>query len=84
MRHVRTLEHGADFLVDGETADAEVLTKAVFHEQQRHADQRNHDDVGDEESTCKLAMKLTIGYCQHKSSNMKGKMAAFCELVKSV
>ena len=32
----------------------------------------------------KYVMKLTIGYCQHKSSYMKGKMAALCELVKSV
>ena len=31
-----------------------------------------------------LIMKLTIGYCQHKSSYMKGKMAALCKLVKSV
>ena len=29
-------------------------------------------------------MKLTIGFCQRKSSYMKGKMAALCELVKSV
>ena len=53
IRFQVTLEHWADFLVDGETADAKVLSEPVFHEQQGNADERDHNHVGDQEGTCK-------------------------------
>lgn len=42
-----TLEERTDFLEDGETADAKVLSEGVFHEEEGHADQHHHDNVGD-------------------------------------
>ena len=44
-----TLEERTDLLEDGQAADAEVLSEGVLHEEHRHADDADHDDVGDEE-----------------------------------
>ena len=53
VRAVRTLEERAHLLEDGEAADAKVLAKAVFHEEEGHANEQHHDDIGDEERACR-------------------------------